>query len=163
MRKLNFTFNIDMGKIILKSLVFMVLTLFFLMRCEPYRVLNLISTNIERKISDSKSDYFILNADTIKISCYAFYSDHDSLIEFVVISILANDNDNKWMQNISYFLSDQNGYIVKTKDVRKNPNQVFLNKYIYEIVFDSELKLIIPLRFTFKQSDKEELYIDYGL
>ena len=152
-----------MEKTILKSLVFIVFTFFILMRCGPYRTLNVISTNIERKVIGSESAYFILNTDTIKITCYASYSDDDSLTEFVFFSILANENDNKWMQNFCYFLSDQNGYTVSMKDIRKNPNQVFPNKYLYEIAYDSEYKLIMPLRFTFKQSGTEELYIDYGL
>ena len=152
-----------MEKTILKSLVFIVFTFFMLMRCGPYRTLNVISTNIERKVIGPESAYFVLNADTINITCYASYSDHDSLTEFVFISILANENDNKWMQTFCYYLSDQKGYTVSMTDIRKNPNQVFKNKYLYEILFDSEYKLIMPLRFTFKQSETEELYIDYDL
>ena len=56
-----------------------------------------------------------------------------------------------------------NWFNVESKDVRKNPNQVFPNKYLYEIVFDSEHKLVLPLRFKINQNEKEEYNIDFGL
>jgi hypothetical protein len=152
-----------MEKLFKITLFFIVLTLFFLLGCEPYRILRVISTDIEHKVSDSKTNYFVIDSDTVKISCDAFYSDHDSLTEFVVIIILAHENDNKWTKEMSYHLSDRTGYHVESKDVRKNPNQVFPNKYLYEIVFDSKHKLVLPLSFKINQNEKEEYNIDFGL
>jgi|WetSurMetagenome_2_1015567.scaffolds.fasta_scaffold20345_3 hypothetical protein len=143
--------------------VFIVLITPFLFGCEPYRVLRVISTDIEHKVSDSKADYFVIDSDTIKISCDAFYSDHDSLTEFVVIIVLAHENDNKWIKEKSYHLSDRIGYHVESKDLRKNPNQVFPNKYLYEIVFDSKHKLLLPLHLMINDIEKEEYNIDFGL
>jgi len=114
-----------MKKLFKITLFFIVLTLFFLLGCEPYRILRVISTDIEHKVSDSKTNYFVIDSDTAKISCDAFYSDHDSLTEFVVMIILAHENDNKWIKEMSYHLSDRTGLMLNQRMLEKTQIRFF--------------------------------------
>lgn len=137
--------------------------LIIILACEPYIILKPISSNMDNEFNGIETGYYILEADTIRVNCRAFYHDgSDSTSKYIMVEILTNSNNLRWENIISYLLVDSFNQSLEPNEIERIPVN-FSEKWSdkYEIIFKSNEEMKFPLKLQLSTLNQKEYFISF--